>query len=102
MRVVIAEDAPLLRAGLLAVLEEAGEEVVAAVGDAPGLVDAVALHRPDLAVVDIRMPPDLTDDGLRAAIDIRLRWPATAILVFSQYVEQAFASELLAVQFDGG
>jgi len=101
VRVVIAEDAVLLRAGLVAVLEESGEEVVAAVGDAPALIDAVDRHRPDLAVVDIRMPPDLTDDGLRAAIDIRLRWPGTAILVFSQYVEQAFAAELLATGTEG-
>ena len=101
MRVVIAEDAVLLRAGLVAVLEESGEEVVAAVGDALALIDAVDRHRPDLAVVDIRMPPDLTDDGLRAAIDIRLRWPGTAILVFSQYVEQAFAAELLATGTEG-
>jgi DNA-binding NarL/FixJ family response regulator len=101
VRVVIAEDAVLLRAGLVAVLEESGEEVVAAVGDAPTLIDAVDRHRPDLAVVDIRMPPDLTDDGLRAAIDIRLRWPGTAILVFSQYVEQAFAAELLATGTEG-
>lgn len=101
MRVVIGEDAVLLRAGLVQVLEEAGEEVLAAVGDAPALVEAVGTHRPDLAVVDVRMPPDLTDDGLRAAIEIRGSWPDTAILVFSQYVERAFAAELMATGTEG-
>ncbi len=101
MRVVIGEDAVLLRVGLIQVLEEAGEDVVAAVGDATALVDAVGDQRPDVAIVDVRMPPQLTDDGLRAAIEIRNRWPGTAILVFSQYVEQAFAAELLATGTDG-
>ena len=101
MRIVIGEDAVLLRAGLVQVLDEAGEDVVAAVGDAPSLVEAVGTHRPDLAVVDVRMPPDLTDDGLRAAIEIRNRWPETAILVFSQYVERAFAAELMATGTEG-
>jgi len=101
VRVVIGEDAVLLRAGLVQVLEEAGEEVLAAVGDAPALVEAVGTHRPDLAVVDVRMPPDLTDDGLRAAIEIRGSWPDTAILVFSQYVERAFAAELMATGTEG-
>jgi DNA-binding NarL/FixJ family response regulator len=96
MRVVIGEDAVLLRAGLVHVLEEAGEEVVAAVGDAIALIDAVRRLSPDVVIADIRMPPDMTDDGLRAAIDIRTRQPDAAVLVFSQYVEQAFASELLA------
>jgi DNA-binding NarL/FixJ family response regulator len=101
VRIVIGEDAVLLRAGLIQVLEEAGEDVLAAVGTAPDLVEAVGTHRPDLAVVDVRMPPDLTDDGLRAAIEIRGRWPATAILVFSQYVERAFAAELMATGTEG-
>jgi DNA-binding NarL/FixJ family response regulator len=96
MRVVIAEDAVLLRVGLIQVLEEAREEVVAAVGDAVELITAVRQHRPDVVIVDVRMPPDMTDDGLRAAIKIRREWPDTAILVFSQYVEQVFAAELLA------
>jgi DNA-binding NarL/FixJ family response regulator len=96
MRIVIAEDAVLLRVGLIQVLDEANEEVVAAVGDAPALIDAVEVLRPDVAIVDVRMPPTMTDDGLRAAIEIRRRWPDTAILVFSQYVEQVFATELLA------
>jgi DNA-binding NarL/FixJ family response regulator len=101
MRIVIAEDAVLLRVGLVQVLDDAGEEVVAAVGDAPSLVEAVEVHHPDVAIVDVRMPPDMTDDGLRAAIAIRRQWPATAILVFSQYVEQAYAAELLATGTKG-
>ena len=101
LRVVIGEDAVLLRVGLIQVLDEAGEEVVAAVGDAPSLVEAVGNHLPDVAIVDVRMPPDMTDDGLRAAIEIRRRWPKTSILVFSQYVEQVFAAELLATGTEG-
>jgi DNA-binding NarL/FixJ family response regulator len=101
MRIVIAEDAILLRVGLIRVLDDAGENVVAEVGDAPALIDAVELHRPDVAIIDVRMPPDMTDDGLRAAIEIRRRWPETAILVFSQYVEEVFAAELLATGTDG-
>jgi DNA-binding NarL/FixJ family response regulator len=83
------------------ILEEANEEVVAAVGDAPALLKAVEDHRPDVAIVDVRMPPDMTDDGLRVAIEVRRRWPETAILVFSQYVEQVFAAELLATGTEG-
>jgi DNA-binding NarL/FixJ family response regulator len=101
VRIVIGDDAVLLRVGLIQVLEEAGEDVVAAVGDAPALVEAVGNHRPELAIVDVRMPPDMTDDGLRAAIEIRQRWPGTAILVFSQYVEHAYAGELLATGTEG-
>lgn len=96
MRIVIAEDSALLRAGLVRFLTDAGEDIVATVGDAPSLVEAVERHRPQLAVVDVRMPPTLTDDGLRAAIEVRERWPGTAILVLSQYVEERYASELLA------
>ena len=96
MRIVIAEDAVLLRVGLIQVLEEAHEEVVAAVGDAVELIEAVGRLHPDVVIIDVRMPPDMTDDGLRAAIKIRREWPNTAILVFSQYVEQVFAAELLA------
>ena len=95
MRIVIAEDAVLLRAGLMRLLDEAGETVVAAVGNAPGLVDAVERHQPDIAIVDVRMPPDLTDDGLRAAVEVRRRWPAVGLLVLSQYVEETYATELL-------
>lgn len=101
MRIVIAEDGVLLRAGLVRLLAEAGEDVVAAVDDAPSLLDAVERHVPDLAIVDVRMPPDLTDDGLRAAVQIRCRWPQVGILVFSQYVEETYAAELLASGVDG-
>jgi DNA-binding NarL/FixJ family response regulator len=96
MRIVIAEDGVLLRAGLTRLLAEGGEEVVAAVGDDDALVAAVERHQPDLAVVDVRMPPTLTDDGLRAAMEIRSRWPGVGILVLSQYVEERYATELLA------
>ena len=96
MRVVLAEDSMLLREGLVRLLREAGCDVVAAVGDAPSLVDAVVEHRPDVAVVDVRMPPTFTDDGLRAAVEARRRVPGTAVLVLSQYVEQAYAQELVA------
>ena len=101
MRIVIAEDSVLLRAGLVRFLTEGGEEIVAAVGDAPSLVEAVERHRPQLAVVDVRMPPTLTDDGLRAALEVRERWPDTAILVLSQYVEERYASELIAGDVTG-
>ncbi|HEY8491912.1 MAG TPA: response regulator transcription factor [Dehalococcoidia bacterium] len=96
MRVVIAEDAVLLREGLQRLLSEAGCTVVAAVGDGPGLVAAVAEHRPDIAVVDVRMPPDYRDEGLRAALQARREVPETAVLVLSQYVEERYAGELLA------
>ncbi|HEX3201381.1 MAG TPA: response regulator transcription factor, partial [Actinomycetes bacterium] len=87
MRVVIAEDSVLLREGLARLLADGGIEVVAQVGDGPGLVAAVDAYRPDLAVVDVRMPPTLTDDGIRAAVSIRTRHPEVGILVLSQYVE---------------
>jgi DNA-binding NarL/FixJ family response regulator len=96
MRVVIAEDSVLLRAGLTRILAEAGEEVVATVGAADELMTAAERHQPDLAIVDVRMPPTHTDDGLRAAIAIRARWPQIGILVLSQYVEERYATELLA------
>lgn len=96
MRIVIAEDAVLLRAGLTRLLVDAGDEVVAAVGDAELLLDAVERHRPDLVVADVRMPPSFTDEGLRAAVEIRERWPEVAILVLSQYVEERYAADLLA------
>jgi DNA-binding NarL/FixJ family response regulator len=87
MRVVLAEDSVLLREGLVRLLGEYGAEVVAAVGDGEALVAAVAEHRPDVAVVDVRMPPDFTDEGLRAALRVRRDVPGTAVLVLSQYVE---------------
>jgi DNA-binding NarL/FixJ family response regulator len=96
VRVVIAEDSVLLRAGLARLLADGGLEVVAQVGDGPGLVAAVDAYRPDLAVVDVRMPPSHTDEGLRAALEVRERAPGTAILVLSQYVEERYAGDLLA------
>jgi DNA-binding NarL/FixJ family response regulator len=96
VRIVIAEDSVLLRAGLTGLLADAGEEVVAAVDNADDLLIVVERHQPDLAVVDVRMPPTFTDDGLRAALQIRARWPDVGILVLSQYVEETYASELLA------
>lgn len=96
MRVVLAEDSLLLREGLVRLLDEAGAEVVAAVGDGDTLVEAVLQQRPDVAVVDVRMPPSFTDEGLRAALEVRRRAPGTAILVLSQYVEESYASDLLA------
>ena len=101
MRIVIAEDSVLLRAGLTGLLSDAGEEVVAAVDNADDLLVVVERHRPDLAVVDVRMPPTFTDDGLRAARQIRARWPEVGILVLSQYVEEAYATELLAEETSG-
>ncbi len=101
MRIVIAEDSVLLRAGLTRLLIDAGNEVVATVGDADALLDVVERHSPELAVVDVRMPPTHTDDGLRAALQIRSRWPAVGILVLSQYVEERYATELLAHDTSG-
>jgi DNA-binding NarL/FixJ family response regulator len=96
MRVVIAEDAAVMRDGLARLLEDRGHSVVAAVGDADALLEAVAQHQPDVAVVDIRMPPTHTDEGLRAAITLRRDQPGVAVLMFSQYVETRYASQLLA------
>jgi DNA-binding NarL/FixJ family response regulator len=96
VRIVIAEDSVLLRAGLTRLLADEGETVIAAVGDGEALVDAVARHQPDLAVVDVRMPPTHTDEGIRAALDIRRQWPQVGILVLSQYVEERYAIDLLA------
>jgi DNA-binding NarL/FixJ family response regulator len=101
VRIVIAEDSVLLRAGLTRLLVDAGEDVVATVGDADALLDVVERHDPDLAVVDVRMPPTHTDDGLRAAIEVRSRWPRVGILVLSQYVEETYATELLASDTGG-
>jgi DNA-binding NarL/FixJ family response regulator len=96
LRVVIAEDSVLLREGLVRLLEDAGASVVAKVGDGPSLVDAVVEQRPDVSVVDVRMPPTQRDEGLRAAIEARRRVPGSPVLVLSQYVERQYASELLA------
>jgi len=95
MRVVIAEDAVLLREGLIRLLTEHEAEVVAAVADGDSLVEAVLRERPDISIVDVRMPPTFRDEGLRAAIEVRRRIPDTPILVFSQYVEERYAAELL-------
>ena len=96
MRVVVAEDTAILRAGLVQLLEEEGHEVVAAVPDAEQLKAAVAEHGPDIVVSDIRMPPSHTDEGLRAAIELREHRPGLPVLIFSQYVETQYASRLLA------
>jgi DNA-binding NarL/FixJ family response regulator len=96
VRVVVADDAVLLREGLVRLLTESGHRVLAAVGDGPSLVEAVVEHRPDVAIVDVRMPPSHTDEGLRAAVEARARVPRTPILVLSQYVEVSYADDLLA------
>jgi DNA-binding NarL/FixJ family response regulator len=96
LRVVIAEDSVLLREGLVRLVEDSGAVVVAAVGDGPSLVGAVVEHRPDVSVVDVRMPPTQRDEGLKAAIEARRRVPGSPVLVLSQYVERQYASELLA------
>jgi DNA-binding NarL/FixJ family response regulator len=96
LRVVLAEDAPLIRDGLVALLASGRLDVVATVGDADALEEAVDLHRPDVAVTDVRMPPGDGDDGLRAAVRIRSRIPAQPVLVLSQYVAGAYAHDLLA------
>ena len=96
MRAVIAEDSVLLRVGVVKVLEMAGFDVVAEVGDGEALLAAVEEHRPDIAVVDVRMPPGFTDEGVRAALVIRQQWPQTAVLLLSQYVEERYAADLLS------
>jgi DNA-binding NarL/FixJ family response regulator len=93
---VIADDAVLLREGLIRLLAETGHEVVAAVGDGPSLVAAVVEHKPDVSIVDVRMPPSHTDEGLRAAVEARAKLPGTPVLVLSQYVEVSYADDLLA------
>jgi DNA-binding NarL/FixJ family response regulator len=101
VRVVIADDSVLLREGVVRLLEEAGFEVVGQAGDAEDLIRKVAAHKPDVAVVDVRMPPTNTDDGLRAAQKIREEHPETGVLVLSQYVEEAYAMELLSESAEG-
>ena len=96
MRVVIAEDSTLLREGLVRLLALDGIETVAAVDTAPALIDAVDTLAPDLAVIDVRMPPTFSDEGIRAALEIRARWPEVAVLILSQYVEERYAAELLS------
>ena len=101
MRVVIAEDSVLLREGLTRLLAEAGHEVAAAAGEAEEFLRAVAALEPDVVVVDVRMPPTFTDEGLRAALVVRSRWPGIGVLVLSQYVEERYAAELLSGQTHG-
>ena len=101
MRIVIAEDSAVIRAGLAEILTDRGHEIVAAVGDAEALKDAVAADKPDVAIVDVRMPPSHTDEGLRAAIAIRRDHPGVGILVFSQYIETRYAADLLATGSGG-
>ncbi|GIF16925.1 response regulator [Actinoplanes teichomyceticus] len=101
MRIVIAEDSVLLRAGLTKLLADGGFDVVDAVADAEQLLRAVAEHRPDLALIDVRMPPTHTDEGIRAALVIRHQFPAVAVLVLSQYVEERYATDLLSVRTSG-
>jgi DNA-binding NarL/FixJ family response regulator len=96
MRVAIAEDSVLLRKGLILLIEEAGHEVVAAAGDAEAFLRAVSETRPDACVVDVRMPPTFTDEGLRAALLVRDQWPDVGVLVLSQWVEERYATELIA------
>ncbi|MFD7074261.1 response regulator [Nocardioides sp. NPDC059952] len=102
MRIVLAEDAALLREGLLAILERAGHEVIAAVGDADALLAFTDHTRPDVVITDIRMPPTHTDEGLRAAAELRRRHPDLAVLVLSAYVADAYLAELLDTTGGGG
>jgi DNA-binding NarL/FixJ family response regulator len=96
VRIAIAEDSVLLREGLISLLAEAGHEVVAAEGDAEKFIRAVAATTPDACVVDVRMPPTFTDEGLRAALLVRDRWPTVGVLVLSQWVEERYATELIS------
>ena len=102
MRIVIAEDSAVVRAGLAEILADSGHQVVAAVGNASDLLAAVTEHHPDVAVVDVRMPPGYTDEGLRAAIVIRRDQPETGVLVFSQYIETRYTADLLGAASGGG
>ncbi|MBW4781102.1 response regulator transcription factor [Rhodococcus fascians] len=96
MRVIVAEDSTLLREGLVRLLVDEGHDVIASVGDADALLAAVELDHPDIVVTDVRMPPGHSDEGLRAALTIRSRWPEVAVLVLSQYVENRYAAELIS------
>jgi DNA-binding NarL/FixJ family response regulator len=101
MRVLVADDSLLLREGLQLLLAEAGHDVVGSVGDGPAFVAGMLGERPDLGIVDVRMPPSHTDEGLRAAVDVRRTWPGARLMVLSQYVEVSYADDLLATG-DGG
>ena len=101
MRVVLADDSLLLREGVARLLQEAGLDVVAQAGDGEDLLRKVGAHKPDVAIVDVRMPPTHTDEGLRAAAEIRDKHPTTGVLVLSQYIEEAYAMELLSSNAEG-
>jgi DNA-binding NarL/FixJ family response regulator len=101
VRLILAEDSTLLREGLVRLLAEEGHEVLAAVGDGDALLREVERHRPDVIVVDVRMPPTHTDEGLRAALEVRRRWPAVGVLVLSQHVEKTYATQLLGADSAG-
>jgi DNA-binding NarL/FixJ family response regulator len=101
VRVVIAEDSVLLREGIARLLTEVGFDVVARVGDGPSLIAAIEEYRPDISIVDVRMPPSYRDEGLRSAIEARRRVPGSPILILSQYVEERYAGELLESGADG-
>jgi len=101
LRVVLAEDSVLLREGLLRLLADSGFDVVEACGDADAFLRAVERHQPDLVIVDVRMPPTFTDEGIRAALVVRQQFPAVAVLVLSQYVEENYATELVASRSGG-
>jgi DNA-binding NarL/FixJ family response regulator len=101
VRVVLVEDQALLREGIVALLREQGIDVVAQAEDGEGLLRIVAGHHPDVAIVDVRLPPTFTDEGLRAAIEVRARWPGLPVLVLSQYVEERYATELLSGEASG-
>ena len=95
MRVVIAEDQALLREGIVALLREKGNDVVAQAEDGPGLLRILSGHKPDLAIVDVRLPPTFTDEGIRAALEARAKYPGLGVLILSQYVEPVYTAELL-------
>jgi DNA-binding NarL/FixJ family response regulator len=101
VRVVVADDSVLLREGIVRILSDAGFEVVGQAGDADDLVRKVSAHKPDVAIVDVRMPPTNTDDGLRAAQKIRAEYPTCGVLVLSQYIEEGYALELLSENAEG-
>ncbi len=101
LRTVVADDSVLLRDGVVRLLEDAGSDVVAAVGDGDALLDAVTEHAPELAIIDVRMPPTHTDEGIRAALAIRRDHPEVAVLVLSQYVEERYATDLLSEETTG-
>ena len=101
MKIVIGEDQALLRQGIVRLLSDAGFEVVAEAADAPDLVRKVAAHKPDVAIIDVQMPPDNTDDGLRAALQIRSDHPKVGVLVLSQYAEERYAVDLIGENAEG-